>query len=168
MNTQTVNALLLAFAVALPLTACDKKDENKAEPTAMNDNVAGRSMDAEERAEKIEEASEKKIEAIDEGKVAAGTPMNVTGEVDSKLSAKAFKLEAVNELWGEEVLVLSKNDIQVEEGAKVKVDGTVQKLVVAEIERELGWDLEPKLEAEFTEKNVIVAQNISTIAADDD
>jgi len=65
-------------------------------------------------------------------------------------------------------LVLSKNDIQVEEGAKVKVDGTVQKLVVAEIERELGWDLEPKLEAEFTEKNVIVAQNISTIAADDD
>lgn len=165
MNNKIANVFLLAFAVALPLTACDKKEETKAEPTAMNNNAAGQpGMDAEDRAEKVEEASEKKIEAVEEGKIAAGTPMNITGEVDSKVSAKAFKLEAVNELWGEEVLVLTKNDLTIEEGAKVKVDGTVQKLVVAEIERELGWDLEPKLEAEYSEKNVIVAQNVTAVA----
>lgn len=158
MKTLTMNTLarpLLVTIVALaPLVGCDKKAETPSEAQA----------DAKEEAqEKAEEKSEEKIEAVKEGEVAAGTAMNVSGEVDSKVSPKAFKLEAMNDLWGDKVLVLSKEELNVTEGATVKVDGVVQKLVIADVERELGWDLEPQLEVEYSEKNIIVAKSVTVI-----
>lgn len=163
MTHKISNPLLVGLFAMLPLAGCDK-DKTDATKT---DNAVAQADQAEEAREeaqeKAEERSADKIEAVKEGEVAAGSPMNVTGEVDSKLSAKAFKLEAVNELWGDEVLVLSKQDINIEEGSKVKVDGTVQKLVVADMERELGWDLEPKLEVEYSAKNVIVADSVTSV-----
>ena len=47
---------------------------------------------------------------------------------------------------------------------KVRVTGTVRRVAVAEIEREVGWDLEPKIEAEFKDvKAVLVASSVERV-----
>jgi len=127
-------------------------------PQGMKDSSP--SLSAKEREENV---SEKNIESVKQGKLSAGTPISVTGQVDSKLTSKAFKLEALNDLWGDQVLVLSKTDLAIDKGAKVKVSGTVQTLVATEIEKKVGWDLDTKIEAEFTEKNVVVADSVTVV-----
>ena len=47
---------------------------------------------------------------------------------------------------------------------KVRVTGTVRALAVAEIEREVGWDLNRKIEAEFKKvKAVLVASSVERL-----
>ena len=43
----------------------------------------------------------------------------------------------------------------------VTVTGIVRMMVAAEIERELGWNLDPQIEAELERKPVLVAQSLS-------
>lgn len=162
MNTNTRITRLACVAMLLPFVACEKKAE---EPAAGEQAaVQPEKPMAGEAPQAVEEKSEEKIEAVKQGEVALGTEMQIKGEVDDKISDKAFRLEAVNELWGDKVLVLGKDQLDVTDGAEVQVQGTVKKLVVAEIERELGWDLDPEIEAEFSDQNVIVAQNVEQVA----
>lgn len=49
-------------------------------------------------------------------------------------------------------------------GNSAKVTGVVHMLSVADVEREVGWDLDPQLEIEFEKKPVLIATS-STVAA---
>lgn len=47
---------------------------------------------------------------------------------------------------------------------KVRVTGTVRRFALVEIEREIGWDLDPKIEAELEDREaIIVASNIERL-----
>ena len=47
---------------------------------------------------------------------------------------------------------------------KVRVTGTVGKLTITEIERELGWDLDAELEAEVEKSSaVLIAKSIERV-----
>lgn len=95
-----------------------------------------------------------------------GNQVTVVGEVSKIYSPRAFALESGG-LLDESILVVTKTPIQVlapmtlEEGNDIAVTGVVQRMVVADIEREIGWDLEAGIETEHQGKPVIVAQNIS-------
>lgn len=95
-----------------------------------------------------------------------GNQVTVVGEVSKIYSPRAFALESGG-LLDESILVVTKTPIQVlapmtlEEGNDIAVTGVVQQMVVADVERDIGWDLEAGIETEHQGKPVIVAQNIS-------
>lgn len=98
-----------------------------------------------------------------------GKPVTVTGNVEELRGPRAFELDSGVNLG--ELLVLGKDPFpQVPDAGgnraylvndTVTVTGTVRMMVAAEIEREIGWDLDPQLEAEFERKPVLVAQSSS-------
>jgi hypothetical protein len=98
-----------------------------------------------------------------------GKTVTVTGNVEELRGPRAFELESGVNLG--ELLVLGKDPFpQVPDAGgnraylvndTVTVTGTVRTMVAAEIERELGWDLDPQIEAEFERKPVLVAQSLS-------
>ncbi|MCP9496306.1 MAG: hypothetical protein MSG64_17830 [Pyrinomonadaceae bacterium MAG19_C2-C3] len=96
-----------------------------------------------------------------------GKTVTVSGDVEEIHSPRAFNMDSGASLG--ELLVLGREPFpQVPDGGNrgyvindtATVTGTVRMLVTAEIERELGWDLQPELEAEFNAKPVLVAQTV--------
>lgn len=76
-----------------------------------------------------------------------------TGGIDNDiavLSPKAGSLANIDDQW--------RNN-------KVKVTGVVHRFVVVEIEKELGWDLDPKIETEIeARKPVIIATAVERVS----
>lgn len=96
-----------------------------------------------------------------------GKEVTLIGEVDAVRSARAFELENLD-LFDEQVLVVSRDDILLggrlpADDQKIRVTGTVRPMVIAEIEREIGWDLTPEIEAEFSTKPVVVARSVALV-----
>lgn len=96
-----------------------------------------------------------------------GKQVTIMGVVDDVHSARAFEVENDSGIvFDKELLVLSKsavdlNGTPVREDDELFITGTVMKLVTTEVERELGWDLQPELEVEWSDKPVLVAELIS-------
>lgn len=95
-----------------------------------------------------------------------GKEVTLSGHVQRVQSDRSFVLESKG-FWDNEILVLTKTPIRgtgaiaLDQGDEVRVTGTVQKLTVAEVERDLGWDLDTTLEVEYKDKAVLVARSIS-------
>lgn len=96
-----------------------------------------------------------------------GKRVTIMGEVDEVVSPRAFEVEDDSGLiFEKELLVLTKSDVNlsgtpVREDDELFITGKVMNLVTTEIERELGWDLDPQLELEWSQKPVLVAELIS-------
>lgn len=113
-------------------------------------------------------------ESIEPGDIAAnpekyiGKEVTVVGEVEEVFSPLSFTLDEEAAAGREDVLVLSpkKPDLNLEEvddnwlNDGVIVKGMVKRLVTAEIEKELTWDLDTKIEAEYRDRPVIIASSI--------
>ena len=94
-----------------------------------------------------------------------GKTVTVKGEVDDLYNQRSFELES-DELWDDDVFVVMRSDMQeLVEDAEVQVTGTVKQFVVADIEREIGWDLNPELEAEYRDKPVVIAESVTVTNA---
>jgi len=135
-------AIALAF-FALLLPACSTNDPNAGGPTAQS-NVS------------TEEVAEETNELL-------GKSVTVRSEVEEKVGANSFTI-GDDKLFGtEKVLVINASGAPtvLPEDIKLQVTGEVQKLVVADIEREYSLDLEPELEVEYKDRPVIVAQSIA-------
>lgn len=94
-----------------------------------------------------------------------GQTIAVAGEVDEMLSPNTFQLEEEGWFDNDEVLVIGASAIPtVDEAEEVVVTGTLRPFVAAEFEQEydLTWDLElrEQLEAEYTERPVLVADEV--------
>lgn len=102
-----------------------------------------------------------------------GQEVTVVGEVDEVLSPMAFALDeeaALEAGIDNDVLVFYPkaselaplDDAWLNDG--VRVVGTVGKMTVVEIEREIGWDLDPKIEAEVEKKGpIVIAKRVERI-----
>ncbi len=135
-------AIALAF-FALLLPACTTNDPNAGGPTAQS-NVS------------TEEVAEETNELL-------GKSVTVRSEVGEKVGANSFTVTD-DELFGnDQVLVINASGAPtvLPEDTELQVTGEVQKLVVADIEREYNLDLEPELEVEYKDKPVIIAQSIA-------
>lgn len=97
-----------------------------------------------------------------------GRTIAVTGEVENILSPTTFTLDEDQLFGANDLLVLVADpktaNVPVEQNQTVAVTGVLRSFVVADIEREydLTWDLDlqRKLEAEYSQKPVLVVQSI--------
>ena len=94
-----------------------------------------------------------------------GKTLAVSGEVETIRSPNSFTLDEDKLIGGEDLLVIhTVPKTSVKEGEKVAVTGVLRSFVLAELERDydLQWDLtlKQKLEAEYTNKPVLVATGV--------
>jgi hypothetical protein len=98
-----------------------------------------------------------------------GKRVTLSGEVESPTEGgRAFTLEGNKWIFDHDIRVLSRSPVKMggatlKEDDDVVVTGTVRRFVVAEVERELGWDLSPQLEIELREKPVLVAEEVRRV-----
>jgi hypothetical protein len=97
-----------------------------------------------------------------------GKTVTVSGDVEEIWNARAFNMDSGLSVG--ELLVIGREPFpQIPEAGDrayvisdiATVTGVVRMLVTAEIEREIGWDLDPQIEAEFNGKPVLIAQSIN-------
>lgn len=98
-----------------------------------------------------------------------GQTVTVSGEVEEIVGAKAFQMEDKKIFNNDKVLVINATPaaVPITEGKDVRVTGVVREFVLAEFEKDydLTWDLDlkQKIEAEYKNKPVIVAQTTQVV-----
>jgi hypothetical protein len=126
------------------------------------------------RAEKAAEAGTTRVADIaGEPDKYLGQTVTVVADVEEVHSPRAFSLDEDSPAAGgidNDLIVLSPaagslSDIDDQWlDNKVRVTGKVGKLQIVEIERELGWDLDPELEVEVEKaRAVIIASSVERI-----
>lgn len=151
---QSVTATVLASSTCLALAvsgACERNPD--AEPTAQTPQAG---------------ATAEVQEIKDSPGQFYGRTLTLSGEVEQLHGDRAFVLEGDGSLFQDELLVVTRSPVafgthRLRKDDDVLARGKIQPLVVAEIERELGWDLSPELETEFRDKPVMVAESIRSI-----
>lgn len=98
-----------------------------------------------------------------------GQKLTLTGEVDEVFGDRAFELEGNDVIFDSSLLVLTRSPVRLsgrapQDDDRVVVTGTVRNFVVADLERELNWDLTPELEVDWRNKPALVAESISSIS----
>lgn len=105
-----------------------------------------------------------------------GKTVTVEGWVERTYGANSFRLDEDSVFTGgidNDLLVVGKAGVIPtglkfgDADAKARVTGTVRRVVIAEIERELGIDLQPEIETEFRDKAVLVANSIQVVERDE-
>jgi hypothetical protein len=102
-----------------------------------------------------------------------GQTVTVVADVEEVHSPRAFSLDEDSPAAGgidNDLLVLSPSAGSLADiddqwlNNKVRVTGKVGKMAIVEIERELGWDLQPELEAEVERaKAVLIATSVQRV-----
>jgi hypothetical protein len=102
-----------------------------------------------------------------------GRTVTVVADVEEVLGPNAFTLDEDAPLAGgidNDMLVLSKQANSLSDiddqwvNNKVRVTGMVRKMSLVDIEREIGWDLNSELEAEFDRRGaVLIATSVSRV-----
>jgi hypothetical protein len=102
-----------------------------------------------------------------------GQTVTVVADVEEVHSARAFSLDEDSPAAGgidNDLLVLSPQAGSLSDlddtwlNNKVRVTGKVGKMTIVEVERELGWDLDPRLEVEVEgAKAVLIATSVQRV-----
>ena len=114
-----------------------------------------------QKLEAQETDSNTTIEELSEGEdVAVGEEVTVRGEATEVEPGISFVMQEEGFLEGDEVLVINVSDKTIPEGVDelpLQVTGEVGTLVLADVEREYGLDLDPELYVEYETQPVILA-----------
>ena len=146
-------AFVAAGALLLPACA-----SNQPQATAPGESTQQEQAVTEQREENLEKVAENPTQMV-------GKTVTVKGEVEQVYDPNSFILQD-NELFGgEKVLVITPSSTTpVQNDQQVQVTGEVRQFVLTEFERdyELTWDgaLKQRIEAEYKDKPVIVAQSL--------
>ncbi len=150
LRQSVVNNYTVAFALLLPMLFAASCAESSSE-----------------KAERVGGITAKQV--IENPGAYVGKTVTVSGDVEEIHSPRAFNMDSglsVGELLvvGREPFPQVSNngsDTAVVFNDVATVTGVVRMMVTADIEREIGWDLEPKLEADFNAKPVLIAQSVN-------
>ncbi|CAN5381499.1 hypothetical protein BH20ACI2_BH20ACI2_09390 [soil metagenome] len=121
---------------------------------------------ASERADKVGGITARQV--IENPSAYVGKTVTVSGDVEEIWGPRAFNMDSG--LTVGELLVIGREPFpQIPDAGNrayvvsdvATVTGVVRMLVTADIEREIGWDLDPRIEAEFNAKPVLIAQSIA-------
>ncbi|MFP2901684.1 hypothetical protein [Corallococcus sp. 4LFB] len=95
-----------------------------------------------------------------------GQKVSVAGEIENKLDARSFVMESGGIFDDEIVVVVPQKSqglrpVRLREDANIVVTGTVRSIPIVDVERQLGWDLDPELKIELEgTRNFLVADRI--------
>ena len=145
---QALRTVMLGTALAVPL-GCNERREATPTPAVTNPQVT---------TDKIKEEPYR----------FAGETVHVAGEIDEVYGPRAFELEGTAWAFNDNIVVLTRSPVALGglapmDGDEVMVVGKVRQFVAADVERDLGWDLTPDLEAQLERKPVIVAESIRKV-----
>ena len=141
---QTKGAIALAL-MAIILPACNNGNDLEANAPASPENVT------------TEEVSDQTNKLI-------GQTVTVRSEPVEKIGTNTFTISDEQLFGTEPILVVNASGepmVLPEDDTEVQVTGRVNKLVVADVERDFDLDLDPELEVEYEGKPAIVAQSIA-------
>ena len=119
-----------------------------------------------ERADKVGGITARQV--IENPSAYVGKTVTVSGDVEEIWNPRAFNMDSGLSVG--ELLVVGREPFPQVGDANNRayvisdaatVTGVVRMLVTADVEREIGWDLDPRIEAEFNAKPVLIAQSIS-------
>ena len=141
-----LGALTLAVSSVLFLTSCADSASDRAEKTG---GITSRQV-------------------IENPSAYVGKTVTVSGDVEDIWNPRAFNMDSGLSVG--ELLVVGREPFPQVGDANNRayvisdvatVTGVVKMFVTADVEREIGWDLDPRIEAEFNAKPVLIAQSIS-------
>lgn len=121
---------------------------------------------ASDRAEKVGGITARQV--IENPSTYVGKTVTVSGDVEEIWNPRAFNMDSGISLG--ELLVVGREPFpQVGEAGNrayvvsdvATVTGVVRMFVTAEVEREIGWDLDSRIETEFNAKPVLIVQSVS-------
>lgn len=153
-------AMLLGLGAVLgtvPLFACDEVKnraghEGPAVSAPAPGNLPGANVDA------IKETPERYY----------GKTVRVVGSVDRLDNDRAFELDGAEWAFNDNITVLTKTPVSIGGAGlapkdEVVVVGKVRPFVVADVERDLGWDIGSDVEIRLSRRPVIVAESIRKV-----
>ncbi|MBD1929604.1 hypothetical protein H6F74_25675 [Trichocoleus sp. FACHB-90] len=159
-------AIALGF-LALVLPACGTPER---EATVPSPTAPVTAPDAANAPVTAPDAGNTSVETVvEDTRKLIGQTVTVSGEVEEIVGAKAFQMEDEKIFNNDKVLVINATPaaVPITEGKDVRVTGVVREFVLAEFEKDydLTWDLnlKQKIEAEYKNKPVIVAQTTQVI-----
>lgn len=150
---------VVLIALWTGIAACDPREP--AVETA-SDSAAGAAAEADAPGDEGVTVDE----ITDDATPFLGQTVTVTGEVARIGGPRMFTVEDSDLVGDEHLLVLSSRPVPellaeskdpLADYDEVTVTGTVRRLVVTEVERELGFDLDPEYEVEFRDRPVLIA-----------
>ena len=125
------------------------------------------------KADNVAEGTVRVADIQDHPDTYVGQTVTVVADVEEVHSPRAFSLDEDSPAAGgidNDLMVLSPQAGSLRDiddqwlNNKVRVTGTVGKINVVEIERELGWDMSPELEVEVGKaKAVIIAKSVERV-----
>lgn len=167
----------LILGLVLFVAACDDTTDNttvandttNAENTAVDNTTDNTVAPTDNTAATTDEAEIEPGDIVTNPDNYIGKTVTVTGEVEKVFSKRAFLLDEEAVTGDKDLLVLSpdKTELNLEAiddswlNDGVKVTGKVVRMVTADVEKELGWDLDNELEVEYKDRPVIIAQTIA-------
>lgn len=97
-----------------------------------------------------------------------GKTVHVSASVDEIYGDRAFELEGTGWAFDDNITVLTKVPVRVAgaplaKGDQVIVTGVVRPFVVANVERDIGWDISPEVEIKLTRRPVLIAESIRKV-----
>ncbi|MGE0158471.1 MAG: hypothetical protein AB7T31_03610 [Gemmatimonadales bacterium] len=152
-----------AVALSFVLASCEPAGE-----TGDMDDMPEATPEASEPIEREDALTANEIgveDIVSEPASFAGRTVTVTGDLEEVVGPRAFKLDEDAPLQGgidNDLLVLGKQTAGLDEiddqwlDNRVRVTGTVRTMTVVEIEREVGWDLDPEIEAELEGREAVL------------
>lgn len=98
-----------------------------------------------------------------------GKQVVVSGKVEKLIDERTFELEGTRWLFNDDITVLTRSPAQLATAAvagkdELIVTGTVRPFVVADVERELGWNLTPEVAVRLKERPVLIAERIRRVS----
>jgi hypothetical protein len=169
MNVKTVTTLACALGLFAATAACDRADYDR-------DTAADNPAAIEDPADPIGTAGAgmpRVADIVGNPSDYAGKSVTLIADVEEVFGPRAFALDEDAPLAGgvdRDLLVLSKKASNLSDiddqwlNNKVRVTGTVQRWSLVEIEREVGWDLEPQIETELEGAGaVLIADSITRV-----
>ena len=155
-----------AVAMSVALYGCDRNDRTARDTTVPPASAPSDAAPAANTGLKLEDLIKNTDKYM-------GQEVTIVAEVDEVLSPMAFALDEDAPFAAgidNDVLVFYPKSAELAPlddawlNDEVRVTGTVSKMTVAEIEREVGWDLDPKIEIEVEKKGpVIIAKRVERI-----
>lgn len=95
---------------------------------------------------------------------AYGERVTLEGKVDTIYNPQAFTMKAG--VFRDNLLVVAPKELVVEAlaaPAKVRVTGTVKKMVITEVEREFAFDFDNAVEVKWEDQPYLVAESLETL-----